>query len=255
MKLCFGCAIGTALAVSSATAMGGVTQVAAGFDQIANINALGGTVFQIGGGTPGLQLFTSADFNGPAATSISSSTGVSVSLPNYVFASTSTFNGVGNEPGNVAFALLGTPTDLTFTSPGGTVASGPDFTNGGDGSVQFISGSVGTLFYGLTTAIAGGVSDVVIFTNTAGGGRADIEFLLNGNVVDSVLNITVPGGGPGSGHGGLVLNLNDGLSFDTIRVRGRSGSVEIDAIGVLIPTPGAAALLGLGGLVAARRRR
>ena len=65
--------------MSPATALadGSLTTHDQSFDMIAKINALGGTVAQIGGGDPGKMLSVAADFVPP----VNTSTGVSVSIP------------------------------------------------------------------------------------------------------------------------------------------------------------------------------
>jgi hypothetical protein len=59
-------------------------------------------------------------------------------------------------------------------------------------------------------------------------------------------------GGGGGGGGGSYLDSSSILALDAFSgVRTGDGLVTI----TLVPTPGAAAVLGLGGLIAARRRR
>jgi len=110
------------------------------FDQVAKINSLGVTVQQIKqDGTLGGMLSTAGQFVG----SPNNLSGVLVTLPGWVFASSDTpFNSASSsEPGNVVANLYGAPTDLTFTTPG---SGGPD--GGiGDGSVQLLAGGYVTL--------------------------------------------------------------------------------------------------------------
>lgn len=225
----------------------GAIVVGSAFDQVATVNSLGGTVFQIGGSGPGTQLFTSGNFVGP----ISTLTGVRIAIPGWDFADTAgPFTDSGaTEPGNIASLLTGVPTDMTFTQPG---AAGPDGTIG-DGSIHFTQGDFVSLFWSSVQAgTPGAGADLFIATDTNGGGKADLTFLLGGIVVDSLLKQTIPGGNAGSGQGGLLVNVSK--PFDEILIRGVSGNVEIDAIGVL-PTPGSLALAAPAGALMLRRRR
>lgn len=225
----------------------GAAIVASNFDQIARINSLGGTAFQIGGAGPGTPLFNSASFVG----GISDQTGILVSLPGWDFVdSTGPITDVGpTEPANIASLLTGVPTDLTFTQPG---PGGPDGTIG-DGSIQFSAGDSISVFWStVQTGTAGLGADLFVATNTAGGGGADFTFKLGGVVVDTLLGFAIPGGDPASGSGGVLINTT--APFDEIFIFGLGGSVEIDAIGAL-PTPGSLALLAPAGALLLRRRR
>jgi hypothetical protein len=196
----------------------------AGFDQIARLKQLGGTITQIGGGQNGKVLTSSADFVAP----VNATSGVSVTLPNFIFASTivnygSFPSGVG--PAQSADQLKGAPTSLTFTLPG---AGGPD--NGlGDGSVDFLTGNSCTIgFPQLVTTCDGSSVDFVVFSTTNGGGTAQIIFKNNGYNVYSVTRV-IPGGASGSGSGGVNFDLPDGLTFNQVFVKCTSGDVRIDA--------------------------
>jgi hypothetical protein len=221
--------------------------VSSNFDQIAAVSALGGTAFQLGGDAPGTQLFTAGDFVG----SVSSQTGVQIALPGWDFIdSTGPLNDVGpTEPANIAVLLTGVPTDMTYTQPG---AGGPDGTIG-DGSIQFSNGDSISVFWNSTqTGLPGIGADMLIATNTAGGGGTNFFFRLGGVDVDSLLGFVIPGALGGSGTGGVFINVT--APFDEIFIVGLGGSVEIDAIGT-IPAPAATALLAPLGLLAWRRRR
>jgi len=240
---------GFALAAAPAALAGSVAM--SNFDQVAQINALGGSVSQIGGAGAGDTLLQASDFGG----STGSQTGVDVSLPGWLFMTGVVLTDVSpSQVGNSAGVLNGSPTDLTFTTPG---ASGPDGTNG-DGSVSMSEGDTFTGdFASKITALAGEDKDLFIFTNTDGQGRIDVELLLNGNVVDSVLNVSAVSGAAGSGQGGILIDVVDGTMFDQVRVTSTASGAEIDAIAArLIPLPSGAglALLGLAGLGATRRR-
>lgn len=221
--------------------------VSSNFDQIAMVNALGGTASQIGGAAPGTPLFNSTDFVGPH----SDQTGVLITMPGWDFIdSTGPITDVGpTEPANIASLLVGVPTDMTFTQPG---AGGPDGTIG-DGSIQFSAGdSISVFWNSVQTGTPGVGADLFVATNTAGGGGADFIFRLGGVDVDSLLGFVIPGGPGASGAGGVLINTT--FAFDEIFIVGLGGSVEIDAIGS-IPAPGAAGLALLGTLAAFRRRR
>ena len=225
-----------------------------GFDQVALINALGGSVKQVGGGNNGGVLLDAGDFVGaPSAT-----TGLDVTLPGYQYAFDATvMDGGSTEPGNLSSILLGPPTDLTFTLPG---AGGPDGTLG-DGSLQLLGGGMLTLGLGSSVfAPAGQTADIFLFTDTAGGGSIAVELLLGGTVVDSIA-LDLPGAAAGSGRGGVLLDVLDGLEYEAIRLVASqtSTSVEIDAVAVAVavvaePAAFTLVVLGLLALLALRSR-
>jgi len=239
-----------AAAVVASTAGAALTVTASSFDQVAALNLVGASVTQIGAGNPGGVLLNSGGFVGaPNTLSGVSVVGGTLAFP----VSSVVFADVGpTQVGNIASVLTGAPTDITFTLPG---PGGPDGTVG-DGSFSLSSGDiVGVGFAAPITALAGSTIDLFVFTNTDGAGTGDIGIYLGGLLIDSISGVFVPGGAAGSGTGGLAINIPDGLVFDAVRVRGATGNLEIDAIGAIIPAPSAAALLGLSGLVALRRRR
>lgn len=225
----------------------GAIVVSSSFDQVARVNTLGGTVFQIGGGAPGNQMFTSPDFVGP----FGPDTGVLVNLPGWDWAdSNGPMTDVGpTEPANFPVLLTGAPNDMTFTQPG---PGGPDGTIG-DSSIQFSPGDSVSLFWNVTqVGTAGPGADFFIVTDPNSGGMADFVFRLGGVTVDSLLGIVVPGGGPSSGTGGILVNV--GAAFDEVIITGLSGEVEIDAL-ASVPAPGAIALAAPACAVLLRRRR
>lgn len=236
------------LVTSSSTAVAAPILLDANFDQIAKVNALGGTVTQIGGTAPGKDLVTSADFEG----NVSGLTGVAVSLPAAVFAINAQTAAGNNEPGNDTPVLLGPPTDLTFTAPG---PGGPDGTDG-DGAFKLNPGQLATFTFGEIL----GAESLLIFTNTANGGTAWVEFLLNGILEDSI-DAFVASNTPGSGIGGIEIDLN-GLAFNSVRITALNGSLELDAIAAyeatVVPEPGSilffgTGLLGLGMMLLKKR--
>lgn len=219
--------------ISVTTNVGGYGGSATNFDQVARIVELGGSVTQIGGGDPGKVLSDASDFVGP----VNTLSGVSVSLPNFVFATTVTNTGtfpVG--PGGTSSSdnMLGAPTDITFTTPG---AGGPDG-GAGDGSVDFGSGDRVTLGFAQPITTCNGADvDFMIFTNTAGSGVAELRFYLGGSTVLTVSQ-SIPGALAGSGMGGVTVDLADGITFDRVRIRRTSGSFEVDAIAArTLPSP------------------
>lgn len=226
-----------------------------GFDQIAKINSLGGSVTQIGGVNAGNTLLVSGDFCGAPGCGATVDTGINVSFSNYEFVQTVlNFNDGGStEPGNFDFLLANSPTDSTFTLPG---PGGPDGSDG-DGSIQFLQGGSALLdFAGQHWAPIGETEDLFFFTNTASGGDALIEVMLNSVVVDSI-TAALPDGAEGTGFGGLTLDIVDGLIYDQIQLTASLNGlpVEIDAVAAL-PEPSLFGLLALGlcGLIGIGRR-
>lgn len=193
-------------------------------DQLAKINTLGGTVTQIGGGNPGGTLYEASDFVGP----VNALSGVSVTLPNFIFASI--VNYYGSFPSGTAAQsadqLLVPPTDLTFTLPG---AGGPDG-GYGDGSVDFILNNFVCLGFDQTVTTCGGSnSDLIFFTNTGGGGTATVVLKNNGDPVYTFTE-AIPSGTAASGTGASIVDLPDGIKFDVIKITCSVGTLELDAI-------------------------
>jgi hypothetical protein len=220
---------------SVTTNLGGYSGSVSNFDQVARLTELGAIVTQIGGGDPGKNLIDGADFVGP----VNSLSGVSVSLPNFVFAGSVTHTGtfpVGPGLANSSDNMVGAPTDLTFTTPG---PGGPDG-GAGDGSVDFGSGDRVTLGFGQAITTCNGANvDLIIFTNTAGSGIAELRFYLGGSTVLSVSQ-SIPGAVTGTGNGGVTVDLADGITFDRVRIRRTGGSFEVDAIAArTLPSPSA----------------
>lgn len=244
-------------AAAAAVAAGAVASAASvsmsGFDQVAQINTLGGSVKQVGGAANGATLLTAAGFSGAPSTT----TGVNVTMAGWVFLQsiTSLTDVPPTQVGNVSSVLLGAPTDITFTLPG---AGGPDGTSG-DGSFSLSQGDQFTASFGqVITAQAGQTKDLFIFTDTDGGGTFRLDLLRNGMVVDSLGATGSAGGAAGSGTGGILVNIVDGTVFDSVRVFAAGSTIEIDAIAVRavpLPIPAAMGCFGLAGVVGARRRR
>jgi len=209
---------------SITTNYGTYTGTLSDFDQLHRVNQLGGTITQVGGGDPGKVLLTASDFVPP----VNSQSGVSVTLPNFVFADHIVDYGSfpnGLEPGNSADFLLGPPTDMTFTTAG---PGGPDGGDG-DGSIAFGSGYhciIGFAQY-LTTC-NGANTDFMIFTNTNGSGTAEIKFKKDGTT-QYTLTKQILGGTASSGMGGVTLDLPDGIEFNEVQITNVSGTFEIDA--------------------------
>jgi len=210
--------------ISVTTNFGQYTGTLAGFDQIKRLNQMGGTVTQIGGGDPGKILYTASDFVLP----INSLSGVSITLPHFDFGGYVVDYGsfpTSVEPGNSADFLLGPPTDLTFTTPG---PGGPDGGDG-DGSIAFYTGNYCEIgFNQMITSCNGANVDFIIFTNTNGGGTAQLIFKKDGIQVHSVTRV-IPGGTASSGYGGVTFDLPDGIEFNQVKITSLSGTLEIDA--------------------------
>lgn len=246
--------LASVLAFSAGGVAPGASVALSGFDQVARINMLGGSVTQIGGTNPGGAMANGASFAG----TVSTTTGVNVSMPNWKFlSSVISLSDVGpQQVGNAAAILTGSPTDLTYTLPG---AGGPDGT-AGDGSFGMTQGDTFTASFGqVITALAGVTTDIFLFTNTdtTTTGRFFVDILLNGTVVDSLGVTPSTGGAAGSGFGGILIDVVDGKQFNQIRVTSTKDVLEIDAIAAFcIPTPAAAGVGAAGlGLVAGLRRR
>ncbi len=184
------------------------------FDQVKRINDLGGAISQIGGGAPGKVLYTASDFIPP----VNSQSGVSVALPNFVFADHVVNYGSfpsGPTHANSADQLLGPPTDLTFTSPG---PGGPDGGNG-SGSLKFKSNRWCIIgFPQDITTCHGANADISIFTGANCGAMAKLYFNYNGTTVYTT-TLALPGGTAGSGDGGATIDLPDGLTFNELKIK------------------------------------
>jgi len=210
----------------------GLSVESSGVDQVQYITqTLGGTVTQVGGTGDGNALTTASDFVG----TVSSATGVNVTIPGYVFASSVVASNVSgtSEPGNFPYVTLGGPTDITFTTAG---SGGPDGTDGDGSLVMNHSGNYVTLSFGssITEGECTGQS-LFIFTDTTGGGGATIQLLSGGTSVASV-STTLPGGNVGTAQGGVAFTIS-GVTFDAVKISRTSGSVEIDAVAVLQTPP------------------
>ncbi|HUV29755.1 MAG TPA: T9SS type A sorting domain-containing protein [Acidobacteriota bacterium] len=210
---------------SVTTNLGQYSGTLTNFDQVARLDHLGGTIIQIGGGAPGKVLYIASDFVPP----VNSQSGVDVTLPDFGFVDFIVDYGsfpTGLEPGNSADHLAGPPTDMTFTAPG---PGGPDGGDG-DGSLAFAAGNFCTVGYSqAVTTCNGANTDFVVFTNTNGGGTAELQFRLNGVTVHTLTRV-FPGGSAGSGIGGITFDLPDGLVFNEVKISCLAGPVEIDAL-------------------------
>ncbi len=210
---------------SVSTNIGLFTGSIVGFDQVASINSLGGTVTQVGGGAPGTILTNNSDFVSP----LNSLSGVSVVLPDFIFADS--ISDYGTLPSdstlaNSPFYMLSSPTSLSYTLSG---FGGPDG-GPGNGAVTFNNGDYCTI--GFTEYVAscyGSNSDFVLFTNADNGGNADIIFILNDSTVFTV-NKNFSTGAAGSGNGGVYIDLPDGIIFNMVQIVCQTSSFEIDAV-------------------------
>ncbi len=194
------------------------------FDQVDFINDFGGSVIQIGGGSPGKILYVGSDYDNP----VNSQSGILVTLP--AFGWVDYIVDYGTFPsGTVANSgdqLIGTPSDMTYSAGG---PSGPDGTDG-DGSVPFSTHNwIIAGFYDDQTSCHGSNSDLVLFTGTSGHGNAQLYLRHNGSPVYDTL-VEVTGGSTGSGIGGVIVDLPDGLTYNEIKVRSKNGSFDLDAI-------------------------
>ena len=209
---------------SVVTNLGQYSGTKTNFDQVDYINTLGGTVIEVGGGSPGKILYAGSDYDNP----VNSQSGVNITLP--AFGWVDYIVGYGTFPsGTVANSgdqLIGSPTDMTYSAGG---PSGPDGTDG-DGSVPFSTHNwIVVGFNDDQTSCNGSNSDLVMFTGTSGNGNAELYFRYNGSpVYDTVVNLT--GGSTGSGIGGAILDLPDGLTYNQIKVRNKNGAFDLDAI-------------------------
>ena len=198
---------------------------AAYYDQILRLNQVGGSITQIGGGSPGQVLAQASDFVPP----VNSQSGVSVALPNFAWGGTVIDYGFfpsGILPANSADHLTGAPTDLSFTAVG---AGGPDGGDG-DGSVNFTTGDHCTIGLNQTITTCDGANiDLLLFTGSGGTGSTQIDLYLGGVLAHSTTT-TVNGGATASGLGGASLDLPDGLTFDRVAIIWLSGTFRLDAL-------------------------
>ncbi|MCB9848879.1 MAG: hypothetical protein H6814_10745 [Phycisphaeraceae bacterium] len=120
------------------------------------------------------------------------------------------------------------------------------FTIGMDGRVEDPNDNVGGTFFFDLNFVATGL-DITLLDIEEGGGF--IQFFNSGSLRGGA-NIT---GIPAIGDGSVQTLHIDGVEFDSFRVT-LTGSGAIPNLNI-IPTPGAGALLAMGGIVTIRRRR
>lgn len=136
-------------------------------------------------------------------------------------------------PAAVAYQIAAT---MNFSGPGGAnglvlpVANGVFNATAWDGNTDF-GGTSGASFTGLTNTQFNSASPFIF-----------APYIGTGNVL---VNVIATGSSGGSGAGNLIQQFSTDAS----------ALVEITYVWNEVPTPGAAALLGLGGLLATRRRR
>lgn len=264
----FGIGTAAAVAMTAGTAMGQLSYSTPGsaygntFDTLASTGT--GNAWTNNTTFPGWFLFNST---GAAITAYNAGTGSSNTGSFYSFGSTGSgeraFGGVasgggyfgspasGAVAGWIVFGATNT-TGLTLTEF--TVGfNGEQWRDGGNGTpvaqTMVLEYGFGATFAAVGTWIApGGNFDwsSPVFTNTGAGAAVD------GNVAGLV-----------TGRGGTISSLN-WLNGDTLWIRwverndvGNDHGLAIDnmSFSANVPTPGAAALLGIGGLMICRRRR
>ncbi len=208
---------------SVTTNIGSYSGNSSSFDQIAKIRSLGGTVTQVGGTGAGNPLYDAGDFSGTVATT----TGVSVTLPNFAFGSSIVSSSGISGSNNMTSQMIGAPTDLTFTLTG---SGGPDGTDG-DGSADF--NNTDNAIIGFPSAITtcnGAKVDIILFCYAASGTNTAEIKLRNGGTTVHTVNVTIPNASSGSGFGGITLDVPDGILFDRIRIEVTGGTFEVDAV-------------------------
>lgn len=201
------------------------------FDQDVR-NPSGDTYFQAAGlgGTGGFAIATvgavTDTFNG-----LSQATGTGIIGGTHTgIAEVNTFGGAGST-GFIRFGLT-SPVEMAPSgfNVGGQPANRAGYflgANAGGSPVDFANGvvvSLATIELLDTSGASLGVSDITAFANFTAGA---------GGTWDGSLGVAFGVGSAGIGIGGYIITIN----------------------GTLVPTPATAALLGLGGLVAVRRRR
>jgi hypothetical protein len=70
-----------------------------------------------------------------------------------------------------------------------------------------------------------------LFTNTLGGGTAELRFQ-NGSTVVKTISLPIPSGGSGTGLGGIAIDLPDGVTYNQLRIKATSGTFDVDAVAV-----------------------
>jgi hypothetical protein len=154
--------------------------------------------------------------------------------------------GPSNAPTTTTFAASSASTDTIITLDSIT-----------------IRGLQHTWYSDLSFTLSNGVSSVQFFTDTTGSGldyNGDYTFVVGGAAFPTTGAVVPPGSYGASNDfsttfagasvgGPWTLSVTDAFTGDV----GRLNSFELNF--TVVPTPGAAALLGLGGLVMGRRRR
>ena len=132
----------------------------------------------------------------------------------------------------------------TDTAPGDTLIGGMRLLN--NGALQLFNGAGQGIGFTAVPALLNSWNEMRMISYHTGGNYVDFYF--NGQYLNPLLGTFSTAFAP--------CTFNDA---DLYAVRGTSGTstaeIRYDNMSVTVPTPGALALLGLGGLVAGRRRR
>ena len=154
-------------------------------------------------------------------------------------------NPTGNDP-DLATPNPGLHASNTMPLGNVLIVNEEDFSLDMDGRVEDPNDNVGgSIFFDLNF-IATGLEITLLDIEEQGGA---IEFFSSNGLSRGVANLPIPAAGNGS-----VQTLSiDGFEFDSFIVR-LKGSGAVPNLNI-VPTPGAGALLAMGGIAAIRRRR